>query len=281
MVDILIITVIVNSLLTLPPISSFLFLHSQGLELNSPEVVCASDNGNTITSGGGFSAFFAQPSFQTPFVLKYLQTVAASDQTPYGGYNGEGRGYPDISLAGSKYLVRIGGGFYGISGTSASAPAIAGFFSNINAARIAAGKGSLGWVNPALYEHSAKFVNDVTAGGNHCAADGLCCPQGFYAAPGWDPATGLGTVDYGKMQSVFLGLGSEANGARFFPSAAPTYTARPVVPTPSFRPTSKAPRTAQPFKTRSARPSTPPPTVKPTVGIFSSITVSQVRVTVY
>jgi hypothetical protein len=95
-----------------------------------------------------------------------------------------------------------------MSGTSASCPAIAGFISNINAARIAAGKGSLGFLNPAIYAYGSSFTNDITSGSIFCVADGTCCPQGFYAAPGWDPTTGFGSVNYGKMASVLVGLGS-------------------------------------------------------------------------
>jgi tripeptidyl-peptidase I len=119
-----------------------------------------------------------------------------------------------VSLAGSNYAVYIGGDGYAISGTSASAPVMAGMLSNINAARIAAGKGSVGWANPAMYANSARFVRDITSGNSFCAAltaPGAfpnCCPQGFYATTGWDPVTGLGTVNYGKMETAFLSIGS-------------------------------------------------------------------------
>ena len=96
-----------------------------------------------------------------------------SDRSPVQGYGARGRGYPDVAFAGAKFIVRIGGKFYGISGTSASTPGVAGMFSNINAARMAIGKGSIGWVNPALYTNSDSFVNDITSGDNKCASDGL------------------------------------------------------------------------------------------------------------
>ena len=123
------------------------------------------------------------------------------------------------------------------SGTSASAPVIAGMFSNINAARMAVGKGSVGWANPFLYDGSSRFFNDIRTGHNKCVAGGGCCSEGFYAAPGWDPVTGLGSVDYGKMLTAFLAAGG-VNNASFCPSQSPTYrlSRRPSA-CPTVRPT--------------------------------------------
>ena len=115
--------------------------------------MCQSDNGRAFTSGGGFSTFYEQPAYQTSAVADYFVSAANAGQSPVAGY-GTGRGYPDVSLVGTSYLAIVGGREKYLSGTSASTPALAGFFSNINAARIAAGKGSLGWVNPVLYANS-------------------------------------------------------------------------------------------------------------------------------
>ena len=138
-----------------------------------------------------------QPSYQTKAVAQYFINAAAAGQTPVSGYNATARAFPDVSLAGVKYVVYIQGLEYGVSGTTAAATVMAGLLSNINAARIAAGKGSVGLINPALYKNSGQFVNDITSGNNLCAGisqgrDGLqCCTQGFYATTGWDPVTGL------------------------------------------------------------------------------------------
>ena len=78
-----------------------------------------------------------------------------------------------------------------ISGTSASTPVFAAMISNINAARIQKGKGSVGFLNLALYKHASKFINEVTVGNNKCVAGGsVCCNTGFHAAQGWDPTAG-------------------------------------------------------------------------------------------
>ena len=205
---------------------------SQGIERGDTEVVAQGDNGQSFTSGGGFSSYYGKPSWQSDAVSGYFEAAAAAGQSPASGYNINGRAYPDIALAGCNYAVSIGGTFFKVSGTSASAPAIGGFISNINAARIAAGKGPVGWINPTLYANHTAFVNDIVSGNNRCSANGICCPQGFEAGIGWDPATGLGSVNYEKMQTLFLSLGSSLSNSKdmyTWPSVAPAE--------PTFRPT--------------------------------------------
>lgn len=123
----------------------------------------------------------------------------------------------------------IGGTFYKVSGTSASTPALGGLLSNINAARMATGKGSIGFINPTLYANYTSFVNDITSGNNRCSANAVCCAQGFFATKGWDPASGLGSIDYGKMQALFLSLGEI--GEKVVPGTDPTNN-------PTLRPSS-------------------------------------------
>ena len=124
----------------------------------------------------------------------------------------------------------IGGTPYGLYGTSASAPAVAGFFCNLNAARLASGKGPVGWINPALYANPNAFVNDITSGDIKCGAQNYygyntCCMQGFYAASGWDPATGLGSIDYGKFVgalNVFAPSQAPSQASSTVPSQVPS-----------------------------------------------------------
>ena len=106
-----------------------------------------------------------------------------------------GRGYPDVSLLGASYITYASGSQVTLYGTSASSPVFAGMVSLVNAARLATGKSALGWLNPALYAFSSKIIlKDITSGDNKHTDSGLSCTQGFYAAPGWDPVTGLGSV---------------------------------------------------------------------------------------
>ena len=199
--------------------------------------------------------YYPQPTWQKAAVTGYFSTAARLGKTHVAGYAANGRAYPDLSLAGMNYMIVIGGNKYDVSGTSASCPAVAGFFSNINAARKAIGKGPVGWINPSLYTKGSYFVKDITSGDIKCVADGTCCSTGFYATPGWDPATGLGSVNYGKMASMFVAFGS--NISRSSPSMSPT----PLSPSPS-----KAPITAAPsiYTLPMSMPLIVPLTVSPT-----------------
>jgi hypothetical protein len=206
------------------------------MEPYGAEVVAQSDtsSGSSFTTGGGFSDYYPAPSWQTSAISAYFTAAAAAGHTPVTGY-GAGRGFPDLSVAGVNYMVVIGGKSTTESGTSASAPVVAAFFSNINAARIAAGKGPIGWVNPALYKYGNSFVNDITSGNNKCVALGTCCPQGYYAGPGWDPTCGLGSPNYGKMHHILVGLGGEVNAA--VPTALPTVRGTGPSYSPTLKPT--------------------------------------------
>ena len=74
---------------------------------------------------------------------------------------------------------------------------------------VARGRPSVGFFNPALYAAAAAApspFNDVTAGNNSCTdAGGPCCAEGFGATAGWDPASGLGTIDYAKLAALVTG----------------------------------------------------------------------------
>lgn len=77
----------------------------------------------------------------------------------------------------------------------------------VNSARRAAGKPTLGFLNPALYALHAQFINDITVGENRCLAAGAqCCSEGFFAAPGWDPVTGLGSIDFEKFIKTMMAI---------------------------------------------------------------------------
>jgi len=252
---------------------------TNGPQAGRAEVTCQSDlNGGVITSGGGISnlyraSYFATtssiPYWQNSQVTKYFSTVSPP---PTAGYQTAGRGYPDVSLLGNAYITYVADKQQSLSGTSASAPVFAGMVSLVNAARKAAGKSSLGWLNPALYAFSSKFIlNDITSGNNKCNANNLCCSQGFTAAAGWDPVAGLGSVNFTAFKQVFLSLSSgsqDSASPTIIPSATPTMI--PTI-TPTRRPTS-APTSLQPTGIPSKkpsinptlRPSTVAPTRKPT-----------------
>ena len=81
---------------------------TQGLENNTPEIVCSVQTGALITSGGGFSTFETIPSWQSSFISNYFNSLPSS-QVPVSGYATNGRGYPDVSLLGHNYRIKING----------------------------------------------------------------------------------------------------------------------------------------------------------------------------
>jgi len=169
---------------------------TMGPALNPPrdEEVCMSNKGSDITSGGGFSNVFSQPSWQTSAVSTYFKT--APNIPPKSMY-GTGRGYPDVASLGNAYNILVGGRWIKVSGTSASSPVFCGMVALVNGAREAKGKKSIGYLNPILYKIDKSAYHDVTEGVNNCpAGQGTCCKYGFTATKGWDPATGWGSLDY-------------------------------------------------------------------------------------
>lgn len=188
--------------------------------------------GGVITSGGGFSTYYLQQPWQASAIQAYFKTVAGTAKAPVAGYKANGRGYPDISFLGHNYAVAIGGDWYSVSGTSASCPVFAGMVSLINGARISSGKSSVGWLNPTLYYYKSLYVKDIISGRNNCDAGNLakCCSQGFYATQGWDPATGLGTLNFESFKRLIFSLGGVYKERTTTSSATPTtrQTGRPT-----------------------------------------------------
>merc|ERR1711865_1024029 len=97
-----------------------------GVDNGGEEVACSGNTGGTITTGCGFSTNFDAPDWQTSAIAEYL-----SKDSPASGF-ASGRGYPDVAMAGFNYEVVIAGNTYKVSGTSASAPVVAGFATLVN-----------------------------------------------------------------------------------------------------------------------------------------------------
>ncbi len=231
---------------------SRLFVHlQQGPENGLPEIACTSPAGGDITSGGGFSSLYAMPPWQSTAVNGYHARVKGTAKEPFRGFATGGRGYPDVALAANSYLVAVNRSAVVVSGTSASAPVFAGMVARVNHLRLKAGKSPLGWINPALYSLFRSFTNDVTEGQNNCGADAvICCEQGFHAAVGWDPVTGLGSVNYGKFAKAFMSVGDIKQPTAMPTPAAGAPTVMPVTLKPSAQPTA-TPTTATGFLVQS------------------------------
>ena len=93
-------------------------------------------------TGGGFSNYFPQPSYQTKDVTAYIKNLNGAypglykyslhllalcepllnSMIDYYLYSATGRGFPDVAARGDGYRVVIGGSTQLIGGTSASAP---------------------------------------------------------------------------------------------------------------------------------------------------------------
>jgi hypothetical protein len=134
-----------------------------------------------VISGGGYSGYFAEPSWQKAAIG-----------------SASGRAVPDISMMGyapnfwvystASNKCGEGGdsaGWFGCAGTSLSTPLWAGIIGIILQAR---GGAALGNFAPALWQlassssYSSDF-HDVTSGANN----------GYSAGLGWDPVTGWGS----------------------------------------------------------------------------------------
>ena len=147
-------------------------------------------NSNGGSSGGGFSDFFTEPSFQ--------KTLPASVQSQLKNR----RGVPDVAgdadpLTGMAFYQD--GAWSLAGGTSASAPLWAGVIAIANQM---AGH-PLGFINPGLYKLSqssnyTQDFHDITNGNNSVNSKGVTVP-GYSAVPGWDPTTGLGTPNAEKL----------------------------------------------------------------------------------
>jgi uncharacterized protein (TIGR03437 family) len=174
-------------------------------------------NESTLTQlssgGGGFSTIFTQPPWQ------------AGPGVPAGAM----RGVPDVSLAAADghdpYITVSGGNFQLVGGTSAATPSFAAMILLLNQWL---GTNGLGNINPTLYgmaQSTPGVFHDITSGNNAvpCVNDTPDCGSsgfiGYAAGPGWDPASGLGSVN---AYSLFNNWGSGAVSTTTTVSANPT-----------------------------------------------------------
>jgi len=179
-------------------------------------VVCSTIAGSYITSSGGFSMYRKRPVYQDAAVRSYLSWMNATEAAdvpvpcifPNGGNCTLGpmmaanRAFPDIAGSGHAFPTIINGEVFVYSGTSASAPAVAAIFTLLNAEQKRRGQPPLGALNPWLYQVHAKAPHafaDVTVG-DTASNEQSQCKAGFSAAPGWDPATGLGVPLFNQLR---------------------------------------------------------------------------------
>ncbi|KAL6720488.1 hypothetical protein ACLMJK_002412 [Lecanora helva] len=116
-----------------------------------------------------------------------------------------------LNLLRSSYSVIVNNNLTLSGGTSAAAPVFSSIIALLNDARFRAGKPPLGFLNPWLYEIGVAGLTDITAGGSvGCNGvngqtrkpipGGSVIPgAGWNATVGWDPVTGLGVPDFGRL----------------------------------------------------------------------------------
>ncbi|KAF8256819.1 peptidase S8/S53 domain-containing protein [Lactarius quietus] len=155
---------------------------------HDPEVAARFHGGGY--SSGGFSAYFPRPLYQDPAVPSFLQNLGGRY---YGMYNVGGRGVPDIALQAVAYETVLNRQISAMQGTSCAAPA-AGIIALLNDYMISSGRRPLGFLNPWLYGGGLSGLNDITLGSNPG-----CNTEGFSAIPGWDPVTGLRSLDFARL----------------------------------------------------------------------------------
>jgi kumamolisin len=151
------------------------------LPASGSQTVWNNGSGNGA-SGGGYSAVFAKPSWQT-------------------GDTHAKRGVPDVAGDADPqtgYKVSVDGQAMVIGGTSAVAPLWAGLLALINQST----SQRVGFVNQTLYANTSAFT-DITSGNNN----------GYSAKAGWDPTTGLGSPLGDRLLAVFKARTSAAQRA--------------------------------------------------------------------
>lgn len=142
------------------------------------------------STGGGVSTIYTKPSWQ----------VATG--VPADGM----RDCPDVSLTASSYdgyLVVQGSKTYIVGGTSASSPSFAGIMALVVQKNGGTGQGN---ANPRLYElgkaqygsGGTAVFHDTTVGNN--TVPGV---TGSNTGTGYDPATGLGSVDANALVNAW------------------------------------------------------------------------------
>src|ERR1700733_6474389 len=184
-----------------------------------PEVVWneGSSLDAVVAGGGGASTHFPRPPWQN-----------GVPGIPSGAY----RLLPDIALQASvqspgflicssdpslEQTASCASGLQGTSnkftiagGTSFAAPIFAGLIAILNQAEQTTGQGN---INPVLYGLAsnatsyASVFHDITSGSNACVPGTPSCAapgeSGYAATPGYDEATGLGSIDFGNLAKAW------------------------------------------------------------------------------
>jgi Pro-kumamolisin, activation domain/Divergent InlB B-repeat domain len=117
------------------------------------------------------------------------------------------RNVPDVALTADNVFVVSSGGEYGsFGGTSCASPLWAGFMALVNQRAAANGNAPVGFLAPTVYAlaKTANYTNcfhDIIAGDNTWDQS----PSNFFAVPGYDLCTGLGTPNGENLIDALAG----------------------------------------------------------------------------
>ena len=123
-----------------------------------------------MDGSGGFSNYFAQPSYQASavntYLTKYISSATKAYYTPFTNFTS--RGFPDVSAHSltPNYAVYVNNQATQSGGTSAASPVFAAIIALVNDALLRAGKPALGFLNPWLYSGGLAGLTDITGGGS-------------------------------------------------------------------------------------------------------------------
>ena len=191
--------------------------------------------GGLSATGGGVSALFNKPTWQTgvpgipadgkrdvpdisffssPNYVAYL--YCSSDTS---AWNTSILPYQQASCSGGTFRDTVSGGNWltAAGGTSFATPIFAGMLALLGEAKgYTTGQGL---INPTLYTlasnsttYAAAF-HDITSGNNYCTAGTTYCSTTsgstthYNTNAGYDPVTGLGSIDLGILAGASLGTG--------------------------------------------------------------------------
>ena len=180
-------------------------------------VTCMGPTSLAITSTGKIfpSNLIAMPDYQAQAVADYLNSEEfKSWNYPPHTIASPGRSIPDVSAYGAfipTMLEDLGAPFAdNVGGTSASSPAFAGLLLQVRGALLQAPECAnktikFGHINPMIYwmlQNRPAAFTDITIGNNiydgqfGYTYDLTNCDQGYVAAKGWDPVTGVGMMNF-------------------------------------------------------------------------------------
>jgi subtilase family serine protease len=180
------------------------------------------DNGSYVGGSGGISSYYSIPDWQ------------ANVSMASNGGSATNRNLPDVALTADNIFVDYGDGSSGsFGGTSCATPLWAALTAMMNEQSLAAGRTTMGFINPAVYAlgESTNYYpcfHDITNGNDFSSNS----TNEFEAVTGYDLCTGWGTP---AGQNLINAIAGQPDPLEILPAIG--FTATETVGEP-FRPAS-------------------------------------------